>query len=404
MHPRKINFVEVHLRLFRALGATGYNFISGLASGNLKVDRKRKNPGNLISSFRASASTAFSGGAAAVVPRQSWFTDCHFCFSPAIPDRLFTELATMAFYKVVKNKAFFKRYQVKLRRRREGKTDYHARIRLVTQDKNKYGSPKYRFVVRITNKRVICQIVYATLEGDRILESADSTELHRYGVSAGLTNYAAAYCTGLLLARRLLKKMEMDSTFQGTTEVTGEEYHVENNAEDRRPFKCLLDVGLVNTTTGNRVFGALKGAVDGGLYVPHTAKRFPGYSAGGEGGEGSLDASAHRDHIMGKHVGDYMKHMKEEDADKYREHFSRFIKDGIDADKLEAMYTSAHAKIRESPEREKKGKESYKPTRDGHKIMTKKGFYVRNLKLNKEQRKERVTKKMGLVMKAMAEE
>lgn len=29
-------------------------------------------------------------------------------------------------------------------------------------------------------------------------------------------------------------------------------------ADTRRPFRALLDVGLVRTTTGNRVFGALK--------------------------------------------------------------------------------------------------------------------------------------------------
>nr|P19949.2 RecName: Full=Large ribosomal subunit protein uL18; AltName: Full=60S ribosomal protein L5 [Oryctolagus cuniculus] len=47
------------------------------------------------------------------------------------------------FVKVVKNKAYFKRYQVKFRRRREGKTDYYARKRLVIQDKNKYNTPAH---------------------------------------------------------------------------------------------------------------------------------------------------------------------------------------------------------------------------------------------------------------------
>lgn len=40
----------------------------------------------------------------------------------------------------------------------EGKTDYFARKRLVTQDKNKYNTPKYRFVVRFTNKDIVCQV------------------------------------------------------------------------------------------------------------------------------------------------------------------------------------------------------------------------------------------------------
>ena len=58
----------------------------------------------------------------------------------------------MGYIKVLKTSAYHKRYQVKYRRRREGKTDYQARKRLVVQDKNKFNSPKYRFVVRTTNR------------------------------------------------------------------------------------------------------------------------------------------------------------------------------------------------------------------------------------------------------------
>lgn len=58
----------------------------------------------------------------------------------------------MARVKFAKNKAYHRRYQTKWRRRREGKTDYQARRRLVTQDKRKYNSPKYRLVVRFTCK------------------------------------------------------------------------------------------------------------------------------------------------------------------------------------------------------------------------------------------------------------
>lgn len=73
----------------------------------------------------------------------------------------------------------------------EGKTDYRARIRLVTQDKNKYNTPKYRFVVRFTNKDVVAQIVASKLAGDVVLAAAYSHELPRYGLKVGLTNYAA---------------------------------------------------------------------------------------------------------------------------------------------------------------------------------------------------------------------
>ncbi|KAF9596273.1 hypothetical protein IFM89_008508 [Coptis chinensis] len=85
-----------------------------------------------------------------------------------------------------------------------------AQIRLINQDKNKYGTPKYRFVVRFTNKDIITQIVSTSIAGDMILTSAYAHELPRYGLDVGLSNYSAAYCTGLLLARYVLKTLEMD--------------------------------------------------------------------------------------------------------------------------------------------------------------------------------------------------
>merc|ERR1712194_697611 len=116
---------------------------------------------------------------------------------------------------VLKNKAYFKRFQVKYRRRREGKTDYRARRKMVRQDKNKYNNRKYRLVVRFTSRNVICQIMYATIRGDMVVEQAASTELSKFGVPVGLKNYAAAYCTGLLIARRMLKKFGLDQAFKG---------------------------------------------------------------------------------------------------------------------------------------------------------------------------------------------
>ena len=114
----------------------------------------------------------------------------------------------MAFVKIQKNNTYFKRFQVKFRRRREGKTDYYQRKRLTTQRKNKYNTPKWRFVVRRTNQRIICQIISSTIVGDRVKTSADSFELKRFGLTAGLTNYASAYATGLLCARRLLSLLD----------------------------------------------------------------------------------------------------------------------------------------------------------------------------------------------------
>ena len=235
----------------------------------------------------------------------------------------------------MKNKAYFKRYQVKFRRRREGKTDYYARKRLVVQDKNKYNTPKYRMIVRTSNRDITCQIAYARLEGDKIVAAAYSHELPRYGVKVGLTNYAAAYCTGLLLARRVLNKFGLDKAYQGQTEVDGEIFCVEDQDDGPGAFRACLDVGLARTSTGARVFGALKGAADGGLDIPHSEKRFPGY----DNEEKAFEASVHRDHIFGKHVANYMESLKDEDEDAYKRQFSGFIKNGVSAASVSSFLT-----------------------------------------------------------------
>jgi len=251
----------------------------------------------------------------------------------------------MAFVKVVKNKSYFRRYQVKYRRRRECKTDYYARKRLIVQDKNKYKTPKYRLVVRVTNRDVITQIISADLTHDVVIAAAYSHELPRYGIKLGLTNYAACYATGLLLARRINTKFNLK--YEGNKEINGEDFNVEAEEGSAKPFKALLDVGLARTTTGARIFGALKGATDGGIDVPHNDHRFPGSKR--EGTEWQTQPEVHRKYIFGGHVGDYMKSLAEEDEESYNRQFKRYVDAGITGDDLEAIYTKAHAAIRKEP-------------------------------------------------------
>jgi large subunit ribosomal protein L5e len=291
----------------------------------------------------------------------------------------------MVFVKLVKNKAYFKRFQVKYRRRREGKTDYRARKRLVTQDKNKYNSPKYRLVVRHTNKDVTCQIIKPKLNGDLIVTAAYAHELKRYGINLGLTNYSSTYAVGLLLARRLLQKLGLDKKFEGVKNPNGEIFHVEQTGEGPRPFTALLDVGLKRTTTGCRVFAALKGAVDGGLNVPHNEKRFVGYSKE----EKAFKADILRKHIFGTHIGEYMKRLREDNPTQFESQFARFVKAGIDEKKIEDVYKKAHAGIRADPEAK----------------LTQKKKPVQPKKYNKKrltlaERKARVTAKLALVKKS----
>lgn len=294
----------------------------------------------------------------------------------------------MGFVKVIKNKQYFKRFQVKFKRRREGKTDYYARKRLTIQDKNKYNTPKYRLIVRFSNKNITCQIAYSRIEGDRIVCAAYSHELPKYGVKVGLTNYAAAYCTGLLLARRLLKQLGLDKLYTGTTEVTGDEYNVEELDDGPGAFRCYLDTGLMRTTTGARVFGAMKGAVDGGLNIPHSTKRFPGYDSESK----SFNADVHRQHIFAQHIANYMKQLEEEDDEAYKRQFSQYIKHGIAADAIEEIYKKAHAAIRANPE--------FTP-KERTKEPVKKRW--NRAKLSLSERKNRVEQKKASFLKKMAE-
>jgi len=296
----------------------------------------------------------------------------------------------MPYIKVVKTKAYFKRFQVKFKRRREGKTDYYARKRLILQDKNKYNSPKYRLVVRKTNTDVICQIAFATIQCDQILAAAYSHELTNYGVKAGLKNYAAAYATGLLIARRVLAKLghNMAETYAGQLKPDGKHFIVEEaEGAERRPFYVLLDVGLNRTTTGAKVFAAMKGAADGGLEIPHSKamKQFPGFNSQSH----KFDSRVLRKYIFGGHVSEYMKKLKEEDPDAYKRQFAEYVKAGVEPEKIEAMWTQAHAAIRKNPAHEP----TKKPEAPVHKRY-------KQQKKNNKQRKDRIKQKLAALERA----
>jgi len=184
-------------------------------------------------------------------------------------------------------------------------------------------------------------------------------------------------------------------------EVTGQEFHVEVDPEskDRHPFRALLDVGLRRTTTGARLFGALKGACDGGLDIPHNDRRFPGSKAGGEG-EDDIKANpeVHKKYIFGGHVAEYMTKLKD-DEEAYNKQFGAYVKLGVEADALAGLYKAAHAAIREEPNRARPEtllgrfhiREGAKPE------PTKKHWNQR--KISKKQRAGRVRQKLAKLLK-----
>ena len=127
------------------------------------------------------------------------------------------------------------RYNVPFRRRREGKTDYRARLALIK-------SKVPRAVVRRSLKNVQVHLIDFQIKGDKIIASASSMELKKYGWSKATCNLPSAYMVGYIAGKRALEK------------------GVES---------AVLDIGLRRPTRGNRSFAALKGMLDAGLDVPH---------------------------------------------------------------------------------------------------------------------------------------
>ena len=168
------------------------------------------------------------------------------------------------------------RYKVPMRRRREVRTDYHQRLRLL-----KSGKP--RLVARVSNRHVRAQLVTTSPSGDETRASASSDELAEYGWEAPTNNLPAAYLTGYLLGKRALE--------------AGLE-------------TAVLDIGLNSATPGAKVFAVQEGAIDAGLVVPHNESVFADW-----------------DRTRGEHIAEYAEQLEEPlyngdfDATELPEHF-----------------------------------------------------------------------------------
>ena len=127
------------------------------------------------------------------------------------------------------------RYTVPMRRRREARTDYHQRLRLL-----KSGKP--RLVARVSNAHVRAQLVTPGSDGDETHAAASSEELGEYGWDAPTGNLPSAYLTGYLAGAR---------------------------AVDAGLDEAVLDIGLNTATPGNKTFAVQEGAIDAGLEIPH---------------------------------------------------------------------------------------------------------------------------------------
>lgn len=183
---------------------------------------------------------------------------------------------------------------VYFRRKRNSKTDYRTRLKLLL-------SRKPRLVVRKTLKNMILQIVEYSPSGDRIILFVCSRDLKKFGWKASGNNLPACYLIGCLLAVEAKKK---------------------NIGE------CVLDIGMQPSIKGCRLYAVLKGVIETGFKVPYSDSVFPDNKR-----------------ISGEHIAEFAKKLKQE-KEKYERQFSVYLKNNFDPETLPAHFDEIKKKIR----------------------------------------------------------
>ncbi|MEJ2250666.1 MAG: 50S ribosomal protein L18 [Candidatus Lokiarchaeota archaeon] len=187
------------------------------------------------------------------------------------------------------------RYRIPFRRRKEGKTNYHKRLKLLK-------SRKLRAVIRASTNNITVQIVQSRLGGDKVMISAFSKELNKkFDWKANTGNIPAAYLTGYLAGIR---------------------------SKNKDIEEAILDLGIFYHR--NRTMAAFKGLLDAGIQIPHRNEFFP------EGLEERLD---------GSHIENYAKILKKEDPEKYERIFSAYLDKKINPAKISDDFSKILKKL-----------------------------------------------------------
>jgi len=186
-------------------------------------------------------------------------------------------------------------YKLPPRRRREGKTNYHKRLRLIK-------SRKLRLVIRASNNHVRVQVIESKIGGDKVLISAISKELtSKFDWTANTGNIPAAYLTGYLAGIR---------------------------AKNNKIEEAILDLGIFYHR--NRVLAAFKGVIDSGIEIPHREEFFPDNIG---------------EKINGSHIEKYAKLLKKDEPEIYEQVFSGYLKNKVDPSKISSYFDNTLKKI-----------------------------------------------------------
>ena len=143
---------------------------------------------------------------------------------------------------------------VPYRRKREGRTNYNKRLQLLV-------GREHRVVIRKSLKSVLVQIVDYLPDGDKVIASAHSRELKKYGLPYNNSNIVVAYLTGLLCGVKVQKAGIKSG---------------------------IVDFGLQKAHPKGKLMAVVKGLADSGFKVPVNENAVPD-----------------EDRINGKHIATY---------------------------------------------------------------------------------------------------
>jgi len=182
---------------------------------------------------------------------------------------------------------------IQFRRKKEGKTNYRKRLKMLL-------SNKPRLVVRKSLNNISAQIIEHNPKGDRIIISAHSTELKKFGWKTSGGNIPSAYLVGFLIGKK---------------------------AKEKGIEEAILDVGLNSSVKGSRIYALLKGSLDSRLKIPYSSDILPDEKR-----------------IKGKHIIDYASLLKKDD-EIYKKRFGNYLKNNINPLEFDKYFDDVKKKI-----------------------------------------------------------
>lgn len=189
-----------------------------------------------------------------------------------------------------------KNFTVKYRRKREKKTDYKLRRKLLK-------SELPRLVVRKSLRKFTVQVIDYVQDGDKILASANGKDFINISWKYSEANFPSAYLIGLVCGMK---------------------------AKSKSVKKVVVDFGLNRVISGSKLYAAVKGFIDGGVEVLCAEKVLP-----------------KDDVCAGKRIGEYAKLLLKEDKARYDKQFSAYIKSGVKPEAIEEAFAKAKKEIQD---------------------------------------------------------